>query len=143
MSSSPASVTTNTPGWIAVPGTVPGACSAGGHAVGLLPGGLENEIAAIAAALQVFEDGLSQMRVAQPQDDLAGVVPAARDRAADQIASIAERANLLALDTAIGAARRGATWGRFAMAAETMRDHTAQTARRTDLLEKHIGDLRA
>lgn len=141
MSSSSAPATSHRTGGSANPGPAPSPRSAGHVVRGSAAALGARDRAAVAAALRVFEAGLRQMRIGQPPIGTPEPTNAARDRA-DLIASIAERANLLALDTAIGAARTGADGGGYANAATAIRDHAAQTARATDALERHIAGLR-
>ncbi|MCJ2085877.1 hypothetical protein MKK88_07705 [Methylobacterium sp. E-005] len=88
----------------------------------------------IAAAAQVFADGLAEMWAAQP-------ATGASDRSA-LLASITNRADILALRAIVQAGRPGAAGG-FAHAAVSIRDLAARRIRAADALTRRFAGLSA
>ncbi|MEE7491218.1 methyl-accepting chemotaxis protein [Methylobacterium oryzae CBMB20] len=107
------------------------------------PGGeLRDEAGAIAAAVQVFEDGLIGLRARATVADDAGSAAADADAATGLLAGIAGQTSLMALRAAIEAARGGDGRG-FAAAAAEVRDLAGQMARATDTIVAQVGQIQA
>jgi hypothetical protein len=101
-----------------------------------------DEAGAIAAAMQVFEDGLIRLcgREAAPDPSLrAGVV----EDATGLLAGIAGQTSLMALRASIEIARDGGAGRSFAVAAAEVRDLAGQMARATDTIVAQVDRIQA
>ena len=106
-----------------------------------VPGaGRDAEAGAIAAAMQVFEDGLARLFTAGPTAKLAA---GAREDVTGLLAAIAEQTSLLALRAATKAARDGASGRGYTVAAADMRDLAGQMSRATETLVSQVGLIQA
>lgn len=94
------------------------------------------EAGAIAAAMQVFEEGLTRLRHhttgAAGGEDVTGL-----------LAAVAGQTSLMALRASIQAARNGETGRGFAAAAAEVKDLAGQMARATDTLVSQVGLIQA
>lgn len=99
-----------------------------------------DEARAIAAAVQVFEDGLMRLAVGA-----TGARPSqlAADEATGLLAGIAGQTSLMALRAAIEAARDGGEGRSFAAAAAEVRDLAGQMARATETIVAQVGLIQA
>ena len=101
------------------------------------------EAGAIAAAMRVFEEGLTRLRhhttgAAAPDPGAAG-----GEDVTGLLAAIAGQTSLMALRASIQAARSGGTGRGFAAAAAEVRDLAGQMARATDTLVSQVGLVQA
>ncbi|MGH1588407.1 methyl-accepting chemotaxis protein [Methylobacterium phyllosphaerae] len=119
------------------------ASTGGGAETSPSAGSLYTEDRAIAAAMQVFENGLSRLRTSA----VLAVDSAPRGTIADEatglLASIAGQTSLMALRAAIESARDGGAGRSFAAAAAEVRDLAGQMARATDTIVAQVGLIQA
>lgn len=104
---------------------------------------LRDEASAIAAAVRVFEDGLTDLRAGVPVADDAASAAAAADAATGLLAGIAGQTSLMTLRAAIEAARDGGEGRGFAAAAAEVRDLAGQMVRATDTIVAQVGQIQA
>lgn len=104
---------------------------------------LWDEASAIAAAVRVFEDGLTDLRAGVRAADDAASAAAAADAATGLLAGIAGQTSLMALRAAIEAARDGGEGRGFAAAAAEVRDLAGQMVRATDTIVAQVGQIQA
>lgn len=104
---------------------------------------LRDEASAIAAAVRVFEDGLTDLHAGVPAADDAASAAAAADAATGLLAGIAGQTSLMALRAAIEAARDGGEGRGFAAAAAEVRDLAGQMVRATDTIVAQVGQIQA
>ncbi|WP_457104776.1 methyl-accepting chemotaxis protein [Methylobacterium sp. P5_C11] len=126
-------------------GAPPARRAATGGGAGTSPAAepLHTEDRAIAAAMQVFEDGLCRLRTSATITADSAPRGTAADEATGLLASIAGQTSLMALRAAIESARDGGAGRSFAAAAAEVRDLAGQMARATDTIVAQVGLIQA
>ncbi|MBE7200826.1 MAG: chemotaxis protein [Parafilimonas terrae] len=107
----------------------------------LVEGAPGYEAGAIAAAMQVFEDGLAHLMTRRP-DAVVSNAGCAED-VTGLLAAIASQTSLMALRASIESTHDGAAGRGFAAAAADVRSLARQMARATDTLVSQVGQIQA
>ncbi len=116
--------------------TVAGAAELLTTAIGQISGQVEHSTAVVGRAVQA---GSETRTTIEALNGKVGQI----DTVAQMIGDIAAKTNLLALNATIEAARAGAAGKGFAVVASEVKQLATQTARSTEEIARHIGEIRA
>jgi hypothetical protein len=106
--------------------------------IGVAP---DDEAGAIAAAMQVFEDGLAGLMTRRP--GAASSDPGGAEDVTRLLVAIADQTSLMALRASLKSTRDSAAGRGFAAAAADVRSLARQMAQATDTLVAQVGQIQA